>query len=194
MSLPSVIPDQSASGRSEFANRTRGAAVCAAIGALCLTILAGCTGGFRPMYASESLGGAGVNFAQIDVTAIPGRIGQKIRNELVYQSRQANDGTVEPRYRLAIAVRESSSSSLVVSTGDARSATVDVNADFQLTRLSDNQPVLKGESYGRATYERVDSAYANVRARRDAADRAAATVARDLRSRLEAFLAGNPDT
>lgn len=156
--------------------------------ALASVMAAGCSGGFRPMYASSDFGGQSGGLAAVDISTIPGRAGQRIRNELLFQ---ANSGAppVEQRYRLEVALRETTSSNLVVSDGSARSEVVNINASFQLIDIASNTPVLKGESFGRAAFERFDAAYSNVRAERDATDRAAATVARDLRSRIEAFLA-----
>lgn len=151
-------------------------------------LLAGCTGGFQPMYASSAFGGPSASLAAVDIQTIPGRAGQRIRNELVFQSESGSE-PVEKRYRLEMAVRESTTSNLLVSSGTARSETVNLDATFRLIDLTTNRPVLTGESYGRAPFERFDSNYANVRAERDAIDRAARTVARDMRSRLEAFLA-----
>jgi LPS-assembly lipoprotein len=48
--------------------------------------------------------------------------------------------------------------------------------------------MLEGSSYGRAAFDRVESIFANVRAKQDAEDRAATTVANDLKTRLAAFL------
>ena len=47
---------------------------------------------------------------------------------------------------------------------------------------------LTGTSYGRIAFQRFDSVFSNVRARNDAENRAATTVAEDLKSRLAAFL------
>lgn len=55
--------------------------------------------------------------------------------------------------------------------------------------MSDKIVVMKGSSFARAGFERFDSIFSNVRARFDAENRAAKTVAEDLRARLSAFLA-----
>jgi LPS-assembly lipoprotein len=90
---------------------------------------------------------------------------------------------------LEVAIRESVVSTLVQVTGDARGQLYNLDANFKVTRLSDNTVVLTGASHGQAGFERFDSIYANVRARRDAEDRAARTVATDMKARLAAFLA-----
>ncbi len=57
-------------------------------------------------------------------------------------------------------------------------------------RIADRSVALQGQSYGRGTFQRFDSVFSNVRARKDAEDRAANTVAEDLKSRLAAYLSG----
>ena len=153
--------------------------------------LAGCgTDGFRPMYAASPDGsGLGDRLASVRVTTIPGRVGQLIRNELVYETRGGGEGRA-PVYQLDVAVREKEISTLVNKEGDALSRVYTVTASFQLVDIKSRRILLKGESYGRAGYERFKSIFSNVRAQGDAKRRSALVVARDIKSRLEAFLAG----
>lgn len=147
--------------------------------------------GFRPVHAD--LGGTtptSEKLAKLSIAPIPGRVGQQLRNELIFQ---ANGGAapLAPEYRLDIAIRESVTSTLVRDTGDARGQVYSLSAKFKITRLSDKKVLLAGTSYGRAGFERFDSIYSNVRARRDAEDRAARTIAVDMKARLSAFLAAS---
>jgi LPS-assembly lipoprotein len=50
--------------------------------------------------------------------------------------------------------------------------------------------VLPGTSSGRAGYARFQSIYSNVRAREDAENRAARTIADDLKTRVSIYLSG----
>ena len=50
--------------------------------------------------------------------------------------------------------------------------------------------MLQGTSHARASFERFSSIYSNVRARDDAENRAAKTIAEDLKTRLAAYLSG----
>ena len=63
-------------------------------------------GGFRPLYASPAVVGTDVNqkLAALDIAPIPGRVGQRLRNELIYQS-TGGDLPAEPVYRLNIVIR-----------------------------------------------------------------------------------------
>lgn len=168
------------------------AMILAAVLALGTPLLAGCgNGGFKPLYGSSSVGGANVSekLAQVDVGRVPGRVGQKVRNELIFATTGGGD-RLPPEYRLDIAIQEAVTSTLVRQDGDAASQVYNLTANFKLTRLSDNSVALQGTSYGKAGFNRFTSIYSNVRARRSAEDRAASTVSEDLKSRISAFLAG----
>ena len=75
----------------------------------------------------------------------PGRT--KIRNELIFQAYGGSDVRPEPLYRLEVAIRERSGASLVAADGDAVAQTYNIDATFQLIRLTDNKAVLRGTSY-----------------------------------------------
>lgn len=161
-----------------------------ALAILVTPLLTACSdGGFRPLHA-DLAGTVPVSekLASLSIAPIPGRVGQQLRNELIFQ---ANGGSKprEPEYKLEVAIRESVVSTLVRKTGDARGQIYNLDAKFKVTRMSDKKVILSGSSHGRAGFERFDSIYSNVRARRDAEDRAARTVAVDMKARLAAFLA-----
>ncbi|MEO1207479.1 MAG: LPS assembly lipoprotein LptE [Pseudomonadota bacterium] len=152
--------------------------------------LAGCgTSGFTPLYATGS--GVSERLAQVSVAPIPGRVGQQIRNELLYQT-TGGDRPAEPAYRLEVAVRESFQSTLVGEDANAAGRTYTLDASFRLIDIKSQEVILTGTSYGRAPYERFNSVFTNVRAQRDAENRAAKTVGNELKTRLEAFLATRP--
>ena len=156
-------------------------------------VLSACSnGGFRPLYGATA-SGAGVQerLAQIDYAPIPGRVGQRIRNELVFQSTGA-DAAPPPTHRLEVVVKESVLSTLVTNQGEALGQIYAIQASFRLIdiRSKDKKVVLQGTSHARAGFERFQSIYSNVRAREDAENRAASTVADDLKTRLAAYLSG----
>ncbi len=148
-------------------------------------------GGFRPLYASPAVVGTDVNqkLAELDIAPIPGRVGQRLRNELIYQS-TGGDLPAAPVYRLNVVIRESITATLVRVDGDSLGSTYNLDASFTLIRISDKAIMLEGKSYGRAPFQRFDSVFANVRARKDAEDRAAQIIGDELKSRLAAFLSG----
>lgn len=168
----------------------RGMSRRAAVGTILASLaLAGCeTGGFRPLYATGPAGeSVNTRLSQINIATIPSRVGQRLRNDLIFEN---NGGALpaEPLYRLDIAIRESLVSTLVRSDGEAASQIYNLDAKFKLYRLSDKKMILEGTSFGRAGFERYTNIYSNVRAREDAENRAAKTIASDMRSRLAAFL------
>ena len=174
-----------------FALWARAVRACVVV-AVAVPLLAACgNGGFRPLHGSAAVGGADANakFAQVDVGKIPGRVGQKIRNELIFQT-TGGGAQLPPNYRLEIAIRESVTSTLVRQDGDAASQVYNLSASFKLTRITDSSVTLQGTSYSKAGFNRFTSIYSNVRARRNAEDRAAITISEDLKSRITAYLAG----
>ncbi len=144
--------------------------------------------GFRPLHADiDGTGPTSEKLAAIQIAPVPGRVGQQLRNELIFKA-TGGGLTPPPEYRLNIAIRERVTSTLVERTGDALRQVYNLDAEFTLTRLSDKSVVLKGSSFARAGFERFESIFSNVRARYDAENRAAKSVAQDLKSRLAAFM------
>ncbi len=181
----------SAGNRAGDAMRSASRLVLAA--ALVAPLLAGCgNSGFRPLYGAAGIGGqADEKLAQVAITTIPGRVGQQIRNELIFQATGGGGEVTDPKLRLDVAIRESVTSTLVRIDGDSGSQIYNIEAKFQLIRISDKSVVLSGTSYGRASFERNKSIFSNVRAREDAENRAAKTVGEDLKARLAAYLGGS---
>jgi LPS-assembly lipoprotein len=97
-----------------------------------------------------------------------------------------------PTHRLEVVVKESVLSTLVTNEGEALGQIYAIQASFRLIDIKskDKKVVLQGTSHARAGFERFQSIYSNVRAREDAENRAARTVADDLKTRLAAYLSG----
>lgn len=149
-------------------------------------------GGFRPLYGTSASGvPTQERLAHVEFAPIPGRVGQRIRNELIFES--TGGGTpLPPTHRLEVVVKESMLSTLVTNQGEALGQIYAIQASFRLIDITtkDKKVVLQGTSQGRASFERFQSIYSNVRAREDAENRAAQTVADDLKTRLAAYLSG----
>lgn len=174
---------------------TRGSVLRAlAVAVVVAPVLAACADGtgFRPVFGS--LGGARVEekLARVDVTTIPGRNGQRIRNELVFNTTGGGRAQA-PAYRLDTSIRESAVTTLVATDGNSAAQVFQIDATFRLVDLKDNRTLLQGTSHGRAASERVTSIYSNVRSADDAQERAAKTVATDMKSRITAFLSTLPN-
>jgi LPS-assembly lipoprotein len=149
--------------------------------------LAGC--GFQPLYGGSTVGGARLPelMKMVDVTPVPGRVGQKLRNELIFEN--TGGGYAAPtKYRLDIAVRERVTDQLVQITGDATSQVYELQATFKLVNAANGQVIYQGKAMSRAPYNRYQEIFANVRARYDAENRAARTVAESIKTQLAAYL------
>lgn len=149
--------------------------------------LAGC--GFQPLYGGTTAGGAKLAevMAGVDIAPIPGRVGQKLRNELIFTTTGGGYAAPE-RFKLDIAIKESVTDQLVQITGDATGQVYQLDANFKLLD-SHGKVILTGTAISRAPYNRFQEIFANVRARYDAENRAARTVAESIRTRIAAYLA-----
>lgn len=170
-------------GRNSGLARRRVLALLGA-GLLGAPVLAAC----QPLYGTTT-GGAQLKdvMASVEIATIPGRVGQRVRNELIFATTRGGYAA-EPLYRLNIVVRESENDLLVRQTGDARGRMFRLDADFELIQLSDNNVVFKGRSSARAAFDRFDPIFTNLRAKIDAENRAASSVADGIRTRVAAFL------
>ena len=149
--------------------------------------LSACSDGFKPLYGVGSSGvGAEKRLARVDFAPIPGRVGQRIRNDL--QANGGASGGPAPSQRLEIALKESLTSALVRVDGDAASAIYAIEASFRLIDVNNKQVIFQGTSVARASFERFSSVYSNVRAREDAENRAAKVIADDVKTRLATYL------
>ena len=153
-------------------------------------LLGACGGsGFQPLYGTTAKGtNVQDELATVSIVPIPGRVGQVLRNELIFKT-QGGDYALPSEYRLEIAVRESISTQLVQRDADANGSSFNLDANYKLIRIKDKAIVLEGKDHTRAAYQRFNEILSNERARRDAENRAAKHMARSLRIRLAAFLA-----
>ena len=144
--------------------------------------------GFRPLYAPAAVGAhVSERMKEVDFAPIPGRVGQRIRNEMIFES-TGGGNPLPPQYRFEVVLQENVTSTLVKITGEAANSVYSVQASFRLINTRDKKVVLQGASHARAAFERFESVYSSVRAREDAENRAARTIADDLKTRLAAYL------
>ena len=156
-----------------------------------VALLALSLGACRPMYGQTTLGAnPSHELASIEISPVPGRIGQKIRNELIFMFTGGNN-PVQPNYSLEIAYRESVQGVLYKRTDDSAGQIYSLDATYTLRDASGKNVLSKGKSHARAAFDKHTSTYANVRASRDAGDRAAKDVARDINTRIAAYISSN---
>jgi LPS-assembly lipoprotein len=178
-----------ARGGDRQVRRGRAGVVASALMVLAAS-LSGCAdgSGFRPMYAATANSPAlQEKLASVEITPIPSRVGQRIRNELIFHA-TGGGAPAAPAYRLDVVMRESVTAMLIKVTGEAGSSTYNLDAQFNLIDLKTKKVILTGTSYGRASFDRFPSIYSNVRAREEAENSAAGVVAEDMKTRIAAFL------
>jgi LPS-assembly lipoprotein len=168
----------------------RPALALAALAALAGFGLSAC--GFQPLYGSNTTTASGAQLTEamssVDVTPIPGRVGQKVRNELIFSNTGGNHAA-KSRYKLNIAIRERVVDQLVQITGDARGQVYQLEAHYKLLNSTSGKVLHEGTAISRAPYNRYQEIFANVRARYNAENRAARTVAESIKTQVAAFLA-----
>jgi LPS-assembly lipoprotein len=152
---------------------------------------AGC--GWQPLYGPTA-SGANLNevMRTVDISTVPGRVGQRIRNELIFKQTGGGERpTDKPKYRLDIAVRESLINTAVERTGDPKSQVYQLYTLFKLVRVADGVVVLEGHSNARAAFDKANSVFADIRAKIDAEDRAARTISEAINTRLAVYFSTN---
>lgn len=151
--------------------------------------VSGC-GGLQPLYGTTSSTGNSVAsaLAEVEVTPIPGRVGQQVRNELIFKTTGGDGRSEAPLYRLQIVLKETAASELVDRDADVGAVVYGLTSDYQLIRVADNTVLHQGRAVARAPYDKVKSIFADIRARRDAEDRAARSLADSIRTQVAAVL------
>ena len=156
-------------------------------GAMVLAVgLAGC--GFQPLYGDTPSGSfARAAVQEVAVSEIGSdRTGQILRNALI--ARLGTGGA--PAYRLDVSVSELIADLLVQADAQVLRRDYELTASYVLVDLADGAAIHSGTVARRAGVNRVDSEYANVIAERDAAARAAESVADVIARRIGIVMAG----
>jgi LPS-assembly lipoprotein len=129
---------------------------------------------FTPLYG-EKLNGANTKaqMAQIEVTAIGGRAGIQLRNDLIFAFSGTGEAPQNPVYKLTVVV--SLQSSLNVTDATAYRSLAEsylVNAIFTLVEIESKKEVLKGSAASSTSMDTSLQRYARDRGRIEATDRA----------------------
>ncbi len=145
----------------------------------------------RPLYGTAPDGSnLRTDLAAVDVAPIEGRVGQKVRNELLLL---LNGGAAAaPDYLVDLDVNRRDSSIIVRRvTGQPQGRTVTLNVRFTLREHGGDRPLYGGRVTRHASYERSNQRFANDRAEIDAENRAAREAAEEIRMRLAAYFASD---
>ena len=155
---------------------------------LAATALAACT--VQPLYAPTAAGTAAVaSLNEIYIEPVSDRIGQELRNQLIFKLNGGRGQPANARYRMKLVV-SSSENALGVTPIDAAPAySITVAATYEVRSVADDKIVYRSTTRQSASYDRVNQAFANERAKLDAENRAAVQAATDIRIRLAAAAA-----
>lgn len=157
---------------------------------LAAAALGGCQ--VRPLYAdprNPMIPGNRGEMAAIELNSPKNRVEQTFANELRFQLTGGGD-PAEPRYRLRYLVNETSDPLAIERAENLPGAVLlTLNATFILTDLADGRTLLTGSTFATASYDFSSQRFANVRAKRDAENRAAVAIARNVAIRLAAYFA-----
>ena len=162
--------------------------------------LAGCSS-VQPLYATDGTtqvagqaysGFVASKLAQIDVEVQRTRVGQRLRNELLYKlSGGANpSGPDVADYFLELRMRKRNLSQLVSEVeGRPTSRSVNLQVSYTLKRPGEDEIVTRGTVERVATYDTTDQRFAAERANIDAENRVTAEAADSIRTELAVFFA-----
>ena len=180
--------DSKKPGPRTAARRPSHASVAFIVGCALIAV-GGCSSGegFKPLYATADGTTFDQRLATVEIANIPGRVGQRIRNELVFQRSTGSDAA-PPERRLDIAITETLLTTLVDTTGASSSQVYQIEARYQLIDLNTKKKIFEGRSLGRGSFDRFASIYSNIRARQDAENRVAKSLAEDIRTRVITFM------
>lgn len=173
-----------------------------AAASLALALTAGCQ--VRPLYSEgPGLGGNSQTYgmaeelSSISIKPVNTRYGQEVRNQLIFMFGRGKGESAAPRYSLNLAIasaRETATYRQSEGSGtdlEPTAATMTLTADYQLTNISDGSLVAKGKRQVTSSFDVPRQAFADMRADRDAQNRAARELAEQLRLAIAQDLSRN---
>lgn len=163
-----------------------------AVAGLLSAATAGC---FQPMYAQKVAGSTDTTLAQtfddIEVVFAEGRVGNEVRNDLIFALTGGSGNPVGVPYRLVLNVKESTTTSAVVDsvTGLPEVEIVRVDVAWQLFDVGNPKtPVANNAGFGTASLDSGYQRFARDRAIRDAQNRSSTMAAEMIRGQLASYL------
>ncbi|SDR26666.1 LPS assembly lipoprotein LptE [Pseudovibrio sp. Tun.PSC04-5.I4] len=169
-------------------------------------LLSGCQ--FRPLYGvSPTLTGDGtveeqtvqgqlaaisIDFPGYGDTSNIKRINQVLRNHLIFAFNRGGKG-LPSKYQLEILTDKRRAEVGVEQLADVPTAySITVNTSFVLSDKATDKTLYSGRSFASASFDFSSQRFANLRAERDAEDRATKVVSADIHTRLASFFATHP--
>lgn len=141
----------------------------------------------RPLY--DTGGVTATHLASIEFSDANTRVGQVVRNRLIFLTAGGAGEPDKADYSVSMNVVSSESKVLLIHSSDtARAAQVTVSATYRLVRNSDQQVLKSGNRSATSLVDLSIQEFANVRAVRDAEDRAGRELAELIRADLASAL------
>ncbi len=129
-------------------------------------------------------------FGQIEIAFANGRVGNEVRNDLIFELTGGAGNPAGAPYRLMLNVRNSTTAAAVVSplTGLPEVELVTVDVSWQLYDVGNLKvPVATGNAIGKASLDSGYQRFARNRAIRDAENRSSRVAAESIRTQLAAY-------
>ncbi|MEO3387287.1 LPS assembly lipoprotein LptE [Mesorhizobium sp. CAU 1741] len=157
--------------------------------AVMLASVAGCT--VTPLYGTSTAsispqdGGVAAQLASVEVTEATDRVGQELRNHLIFLLGGGGGQPANPAYRLQLATVAHVSRGPSISVSDVTlepsSGFLALRSDYSLVEADTGRVVSAGTRAVQAPFDNPGQNYASQRAVRDAENRAARELAEVLR-------------
>ena len=152
-----------------------------------MALLAGCT--VEPLYQSSIDGAVPAAqaplLAQVTVAEAPDRVTQQVRNRLLFLLHRGGAADPQPRYNAELTVASATQGIFRVETPDGSanvtSRRVTLTGTLTLTTIGDGTVLARETRSANASFENTAQEFANLRAQRDAENRAAAELAEQFR-------------
>ena len=173
---------------SNNASTTPRVALAVLLASVCLA-LSGCQ--VRPLYADGASGAPARALGAIEISEATDRVGQQVRNALIFLTSGGAGEPAQPEYNLALTVTSETRNVLYDKRNDrdmAAAGRVIVRADYNLTRAKTGETVRSGNRTAIALVDFPVQEFAKLRAIRDGQDRAAKELAEVIRADLAAAL------
>lgn len=171
----------------------------AAMALVGLTAVAGCT--VKPLYATDTTpigsttatGSVASELSMVAVKPVSTRVGQEVRNQLIFLFNGGNGEPTAPRYSLQISVSSGSEATANIQVNKENEPTAAILTAYAsyVLMTSDGTVVGKGRRQYAASYDVPRQEFAALRAARDAENRAARELAELVRLAVAQDLA-NP--
>lgn len=142
--------------------------------------------GFRPLYGTGGVADAAAELSRVEVSVIPDRSGQILRNYLI-QGLNPDGRPANPAYRLNVDLREREEELGIDKTDSAQRANLMITARFSLRTAADDHEVLNRRVGIITSYNILLDEFATLSAQNAARDRALRRIGSDIRTQLALY-------